>query len=987
MHISLFSHTPSVSVLDNRGLTVRETAYYRHPSAPEVTCERVTRHRYDARGFLTLSADPRLHNVGLANFTYLTDLTGSVLCTHGADNGITVALNDAAGRPFIAVSNISTINDGTGDRNQAVIRTCQYEDAALPGRPLSIIEQVASEAVRITDRFVYAGNTDAEKALNLAGACFCHYDTAGLTQTDSISLTGVPLSVTRRMLKDADNPDVTADWQGTDASTWNNLLAGETYASRTTADATDVVLTTADAKGNQQRVAYDVAGLLSGSWLTVKDGTEQVIVASLTYSAAGQKLREVHGNGVVTTYTYEAETLRLTGIKTERPAGHVSGAKVLQDLRYEYDPVGNVMKISNDAEETRFWRNQKVVPENTYVYDSLYQLVSATGREMANAGQQGSNLPSATVRLPTDSSAFTYYTRTYSYDNAGNLIQTRHSAPATNNSYTINITVSDKSNRGVLSTLTENPSDVDALFTAGGQQTQLQPGQSLGWTPRNELLKVTPVVRDGGTDDNESYRYDGGSQRLLKVSVQKTGNSVQTQRALYLPGLELRTTKAGDTQMESLQVITAGEAGRARVRMLHWERGQPEGIGKNQVRYSYDNQTGSSSLELDGDGNIISMEEYYPYGGTAVWAARSAVEADYKTVRYSGKERDASGLYYYGYRYYQPWAGRWLSADPAGTMDGLNLFRMVRNNPVTLIDSNGLISTGQEARKLVAEAFVHPLHMAVFERISLEENLAMSVREAGIYTISALGEGAAAKGHNILEKTIKPGSLKAAYGDNAESILGQAKSSGFVGRVGQWDASGVKGIYAHNRPGGEDVAYAVSLQNSSANELVNKWIKFKIITPYTGDYDMHDIIKFSHGKGHVPTAESSEERGIKDLINRGVAEVDPSRPFDYTAMNVIRHGPQVNFVPYMWEHEQDKVVNDDGYLGIVANPGPFPVAMVHQGEWTVFGDSKELFNFYKSTNTPLPEHWSQDFVSRGKGIVATPRHAAILDKRRHIHKS
>ncbi|EOZ9390968.1 RHS repeat-associated core domain-containing protein [Enterobacter cancerogenus] len=985
MSTSLYSKTPSVTVLDNRGLTVRDIAYHRHPGSPDVTSERIIRHQYDVCGFLTQSADPRMHDAGLANFSYQTDLTGNVLRSQGVDNGITVALNDAAGRPFMVVSNISTADDDTEDRSQAVTRSWQYEDATLPGRPLSITEQATGEAARITERFVWAGNSAEEKALNLAGACVSHYDTVGLMQTDSIALTGVPLSVTRRLLKDADNPDAVVDWQGTDASAWNDLFGAETYTTLTTADAIGAVLTTTDAKGNLQRVAYDVAGLLSGSWLTLKGGKEQTVVKSLTYSAAGQKLREEHGNGVVTTYTYEAETQRMTGIKTERPAGHASGAKMLQDLRYEYDPVGNVLKISNDAEETRFWRNQKVVPENTYAYDSLYQLVSATGREMANTGQQGSSSPTATFPLPTDSSAFTNYTRNYTYDEAGNLTQIRHSAPATNNGYTTKITVSDKSNRGVLSTLTENPSDVDALFTAGGQQKQLQPGQSLVWTPRGELLKVTPVVRDGGTDDSESYRYDAGGQRLLKVSGQKTGNSTQTQRALYLPGLELRTTKAGDTLTESLKVITAGEAGRAQVRVLHWESGRPAEITGDQMRYSYDNLTGSSGLELDGEGNVISMEEYYPYGGTAVWTARSAVEAEYKTVRYSGKERDATGLYYYGYRYYQPWAGRWLSSDPAGTVDGLNLFSMVRNNPVTLFDSNGLISTGQEARKLVGEAFVHPLHMGVFERISLEENLSMSVREAGIYTISALGEGAAAKGHNILEKTIKPGSLKSVYGDNADSILEMAKRSGFVGRVGQWDTSGVKGIYAHNRPGGEDLAYPVSLQNTSDNELVNAWIKLKIITPYTGDYDMHDIIKFSHGKGHVPMAESNEERGVKDLINKGVAKVDPSRPFEYTAMNVIRHGPQVNFVPYMWEHEHDKVVKDNGYLGVVARPGPFPVAMVHQGEWTVFDDSKELFNFYKSTNTPLPEHWSQNFVDRGKGIVATPRHAATLDKRRSMH--
>jgi len=47
-------------------------------------------------------------------------------------------------------------------------------------------------------------------------------------------------------------------------------------------------------------------------------------------------------------------------------------------------------------------------------------------------------------------------------------------------------------------------------------------------------------------------------------------------------------------------------------------------------------------------------------------------------------------LYYYGYRYYQPWAGRWLSADPAGTVDGLNLYRMCRNNPIIYSDYLGL---------------------------------------------------------------------------------------------------------------------------------------------------------------------------------------------------------------------------------------------------------------------------------------------------------
>jgi insecticidal toxin complex protein TccC len=723
----LFAGTPDVTILDNRGLSVRDIRYHRHPGTPELTDERMTRYVFTVLGHLQSSTDPRLHISGVSNVEYQTSLSGQPLLASGVDNGTTVTLSDIAGRPSLSIS-------ATG-----VVSSWQYEDTTMPGRPLSLTERAPNEGACITERFIWAGNSSAEQDLNLAGQCLRHYDTAGLSQIDSVGLTGALLSVSRQLLQE----DVEVDWQGSDESTWQSMLAPEVFATQTTVDATGAVLTTMDAKGNVQRMAYDVAGLFSGSWLTLKNGIEQVVVKSLTYSAAGLKLREEHGNGVVTSYSYEPETQRLIGIKTERPAGHATGAKVLQDLRYDYDPVGNVLKVRNDSEATRFWRNQKVVPENTYTYDSLYQLVSATGREMANVGQQGCNQPSTVVPLPMDSSVYTNYTRTYTYDNAGNLTQIRHSTPASSNSYTTNITISDRSNRGVLSTLTDNPVDVDALFTVGGQQMQLQPGQDLVWTPRDELLKVTPVVRNGGADDGEHYRYDAGSQRLLKVSTQKTNNSTHTRRVVYLPGLELRTTTTGSRETESLHVITIGEAGRAQVRVLHWESGKPDGISNDQVRYSYDNLIGSSGLELDRDGNVISLEEYYPYGGTAVWTARSQTEADYKIVRYSGKERDATGLYYYGYRYYQPWAGRWLSADPAGTVDGLNLFRMVRNNPVAFIDSNGLNS--------------ELLYSQAFKRTAKKYNVIIGVRAPNPLGETLLKEGFPSKNFHMKAKSSPTG--------------------------------------------------------------------------------------------------------------------------------------------------------------------------------------------------------------------------------------
>jgi RHS repeat-associated protein len=96
-------------------------------------------------------------------------------------------------------------------------------------------------------------------------------------------------------------------------------------------------------------------------------------------------------------------------------------------------------------------------------------------------------------------------------------------------------------------------------------------------------------------------------------------------------------------------------------------------------------------MELDGDGALISYEEYFPYGGSAFIAGDQAREIDVKDYRYCGKEcDDATSLYYYGHRYYAPWMGRWLSPDPIGPEDDVNLYQFVLGDPVGNADADGL---------------------------------------------------------------------------------------------------------------------------------------------------------------------------------------------------------------------------------------------------------------------------------------------------------
>ncbi|MFV8800301.1 RHS repeat domain-containing protein [Yersinia sp. LJYL362] len=653
---------PTIAISDNRGLGIRALAYNRTDANP-VADELISRNHYNARGQLIASRDARLE---IDNFLYHYNLAGAALRTEGVDNGTLLQLTDIEGRPVMNL-------DAKGTRSWVT-----YEPAL--GRPLEHQQQAEGGIKTITDRFFYGENTEQHKAANLNGQCIRHYDTAGLQQVISLSIIGVPLQQQRQLLTDTLGP---VDWFGEENASWASRLDTEPFITRCSTDALGQPLTQTDSKNHTQHMAYNRAGQLRGSWLILNGGIEQVIVKSLTYSAAGQKLWEESGNGVVTEYRYEAETQRLIGIKTTRPALK-DRPTLLQDLRYDYDPVGNILAIHNDAEATRFYRNQKIVPETTYRYDALYQLIEATGRECdANTAQ---NQQSSALAELTDKNQLVNYTRRYTYDRAGNLLKIQHTGAT---QYTTHITVSHTSNHGIQQQDGLTAADIRSQFDAAGNQQQLQPGQPLQWDARNQLQQVITVKREAGNsanNDSESYLYGSDGMRIVKQSIQQH----QTSKVLYLPGLELRTQHNNDNLTEDFQVITVGATGRAQVRVLLWQKGQPDGIDNGQLRYSFDNQIGSSLLELDNNGNIISQEEYYPFGGTAVFSSRNTIEAKYKTVRYSGKERDATGLYYYGFRYYMPWLGRWLNADPAGTIDGLNLYRLVRNNPITLMDVDGL---------------------------------------------------------------------------------------------------------------------------------------------------------------------------------------------------------------------------------------------------------------------------------------------------------
>ncbi|NHR07245.1 RHS repeat protein [Chromobacterium haemolyticum] len=663
----LCQRTPLLQVIGNRGQVVRVLQYNRSPGQGVELDERVTRQTVSALGYLDSQIDPRLFDTHGAtpNLRYGLSLSGQTLRTDSVDAGQRYQLPDIEGRPYWS-------RDSRGQQHQF-----HYDQL---GRASFLIEQQSGQMERVCERWQYGEEVNAA-GCNLRGQVAVHYDTAGMRRATAYSLQGQPLCISLQLLS-SDRQD--SDWPQSKQDQWPRQLAGPAYVTTWGYDALGGPITQQDAQGNIQQSHYNVAGQAAKLTLLRAGASTPIVLQAIDYTASGQKLRDTTGNQVVTDYQYEAQTQRLQRVTTHRPAGN--GPTLLQDLVYVYDPVGNILSVTDESKTIRYFANQQVAPISRYDYDALYQLVSATGRESTGTQDLGGRLP-AWQRFPTDPGQLVNYHESYVYDRGGNLTDLHHQGAV---SYHRRLSVAHDSNRAVLS---QGGGDLAGEFDACGNLLRLSPaGQGLQWDGRNQLREVMLVERPEEATDHESYQYDGDGMRVRKQRSRLASGVNRREEVIYLPGLELRTRYANEEVQERLVVIVSTGA-----RVLCWEQGWPESIPNNSIRYSLDNHLGSSILELDEQARLITAEEYYPYGGTACWLARSEIEAKYKMVRYSGKERDETGLYYYGYRYYAPWLGRWLNPDPAGTVDGFNLYWMVRNNPIKYIDTMGLLTDTAKA--------------------------------------------------------------------------------------------------------------------------------------------------------------------------------------------------------------------------------------------------------------------------------------------------
>lgn len=194
-------------------------------------------------------------------------------------------------------------------------------------------------------------------------------------------------------------------------------------------------------------------------------------------------------------------------------------------------------------------------------------------------------------------------------------------------------------------------------------------GQALAWDVEGRLSNWQNTTSSPTV--TAKYLYDGEGNRVVQQVVDSTAGSTTT--TSYVGRLETYSITTGNqpTNITTTDYVSAGKV-------------LAESVN-GTLSYLATSYQGSIVEALDSTGNVgvIASQLYAPYGG--VRYQNGALPTDYG---YTGQRADAAtGLDYYGARYYDPTAGQFTSADTV--MDGLNRYGYVGDNPINYVDADG----------------------------------------------------------------------------------------------------------------------------------------------------------------------------------------------------------------------------------------------------------------------------------------------------------
>jgi RHS repeat-associated protein len=241
------------------------------------------------------------------------------------------------------------------------------------------------------------------------------------------------------------------------------------------------------------------------------------------------------------------------------------------------------------------------------------------------------------------------WSHTYAYDKAGNR------------------TAKDgiTSTINVVNEVTALSDGTTFSYDSKGNRTQRTKGPNTWVYTYDYANRLTKVEKNSATLGE--YVYDGEGRRIQVTEDNETTTYIYS-------GLNVLYEET----MTGTAVYIYGPAGLLAKKT--------ETAGESHTFYYHTDHLGSTRLVTDESNTIVTSVTYHPFGEPILTGEESHL--------YTGKEIDATGLYYYGARYYDPDLGRFMTRDllagKKAVPQSLNLYSYCLNNPVKMIDPAGL---------------------------------------------------------------------------------------------------------------------------------------------------------------------------------------------------------------------------------------------------------------------------------------------------------
>jgi RHS repeat-associated protein len=667
------------------------------------TLQRTTTIAFDKEGNVTQVTDP-LGRVSSYSYDALNRLTQ-------VDEAYGTSVQRSSTMIYDATDNLLSRTDGIATTNPQVVTTSFAYDAL--NRQTQEIDAYGVTGLQRTTTLAYdLGDnlTSVTDALNHTTTL--QYDALDrqISVTDARGgITTTTYDATDNVLsvKDPVNNVTTFQYDALSRLTQQTdpLNHSSTYAY----DAGDRLTSTTDRNGRRRDFTYDALDRLTSEvWTAAGGGADGRLTYS--YDAASNLLTAVNANGA---YTMSYNTLDRRTV-TQEPFGltltatydAVDNRTKLQDslngvTTFVYDPLNRLtseqfggsgqtalrMDLTYTAQdeiatETRYkdLGGTQTVGTSSFTYDALGQLTNLQHKDgSSNLLANYTYTYDSAGRLGTE--VLGGSTTTYQYDAANELTSD------TANSYGYDL--NGNRNTTGYTTGTGNELTNDGTFTYTydneGNLTKKSKGASAetwyyGYDEWNHLISVKKEATDGGTIQMQAtYTYDALGNRLEQdVWTGPTPGTLTVARYAYdgpnawadLNGsnaLQMRRLYLNGVDTVFARINSSGTAA--------WYL--PDRLGS--IRDITDNTTGAviDHLNYDGFGNVTS-ESQQTKGDRFHWAG--------------GEQDSETGLYHFGWRFYDPKVGRWTSRDPVSFAAGdSNLYRYVNNDSTNAIDSSGLV--------------------------------------------------------------------------------------------------------------------------------------------------------------------------------------------------------------------------------------------------------------------------------------------------------